>query len=371
MHRAFLIALFGMATLSDGGHSGVLAAPVEAPPRSPAASCVHVALDPRPEHAMDAAWRPDGRELVVPDPPGGSLWRYDLTGKLLGRETRPSRSGLGWTNPVAISTLPSGFLLMDVHRPVWLDAGLQPLRTIDPHALRMTPAGRLDTFWSWSVAGDMLYAISDIRLADDKWQFAFVAASLRDLTRFRVLREIPLSDRQEIDFYPWRHRQVAVVDGAAFFLAMTAPPRILVDGDPRRWLRAVSADMTRPALPLSQGLRNLATKFALYEKSAGPVGIYGFDHRLYLLTRHPAATAGTVWTLQQIDPRTDRLERIFTLPTTANHLVLAPGPLAWAVIEEGPVGEGAEQDVHHLLLIPTSQLTSARGSAATPLDLCS
>jgi len=364
MHRFSLLPVLALLAVGAGEH---LKAAATAAPVPPAGACVRVALVPRPEHASGAAWTPDGRELVVPDPLGSGLWRYDLHGRLLGTEIGPSQSGRGWHNPVKISTLPSGFLLSEVRRLLWLDNDLRPLRSL---SFPMTPQGRLDTLWSWSVAGDALYAISDIQTGNGKWRFGFVTTSLRDPSELRILREIPLEDRQEIDFYPWQNQQVASVDGVGYFLAMTASPRILA-GDPPRWLRTFPAGLVRPTLPVSQGLRNLATRFSLYEQSAAPVGIYSFAHRLFLLTRHPTANRGTSWMLEQIDPRTDRLERRIVIPSNANFLAVAPGPLAWAIIEKGPMREAAEQDVHHLFLIPTARLTGKDAPSTTPIDPCS
>jgi hypothetical protein len=365
MHRFSLLPLVALVVLGAGEHSK---APAGAAPEPLGGACVRVALDPRPEHASGAAWSADGRELVVPDPLGSGLWRYDLHGKLLGTELRPSQGGRGWLNPVKISPLPSGFLLSEIRRLIWLDDHLHPLRSL---SFPMTPQGRLDTLWSWSVAGDTFYAIGDIQMGDGTWRFGFVSTSLRDPAQFRLLREIPLTDRQEIDFYPWQNQQVATVDGVAYFLAMTAHPRILVGSDPPRWLQAFPAGLVRPTLPLSQGLRNLAIRSSLYERSAAPVGIYSFAHRLFLLTRRPTANTGTSWMLQQIDPHTDRLERSFALPSTADFLAVAPGPLAWAIIEKGPLNDAAEQDVHHLLLIPTARLTGKETSSTAPIDPCS
>lgn len=68
-----------------------------------------------------------------------------------------------------------------------------------------------------------------------------------------------------------------------------------------------------------------------------PAGLCARGGRLLLLTRKPLGGGKTLWRLYRIDPRTDRLEGSFELPTHAPAILLAPGETRWAIIELGPL----------------------------------
>ncbi len=88
------------------------------------------------------------------------------------------------------------------------------------------------------------------------------------------------------------------------------------------------------------------------EHSTSAVALYGRGAYLYLLTRK-ASGQGPLWQLWQIDPQRDTIVRSMTLPTRANHLLLAPGPISWAVIEKGPVIQPGSQAIKSMLLLPS------------------
>ena len=52
-----------------------------------------------------------------------------------------------------------------------------------------------------------------------------------------------------------------------------------------------------------------------------------------------------------------------TLPTQANHVVLAPGPVNWAVIEKGPVIQSGNQAIKSMLLLPSSWIEEPASKA--------
>ena len=100
------------------------------------------------------------------------------------------------------------------------------------------------------------------------------------------------------------------------------------------------------------------------ERSTSAVRLYGRGNFLYLLTRKPAGQ-GTSWQLWQIDPRRDTIVRSLTLPTQANHVYLAPGPLHWAVIEKGAVIQSGSQAIHSMLLLPSSWIENPAAQELT------
>ncbi|RMH25195.1 MAG: hypothetical protein D6692_11605, partial [Planctomycetota bacterium] len=88
-------------------------------------------------------------------------------------------------------------------------------------------------------------------------------------------------------------------------------------------------------------------------------GLYGWKDYLYVLTREPREDGGTRWSLHRIDPRADKLGRTVVLPTRSAHVVLAPGPRYWAVVEKGSVEADGGQTLDGLLLVPSSWIEKA------------
>jgi hypothetical protein len=100
------------------------------------------------------------------------------------------------------------------------------------------------------------------------------------------------------------------------------------------------------------------------ERSKMPVGLYGWEGFLFVLTREPAQGGGTRWMIHKIDPRKDAVVGSSQIPTRANHLTVVPGPKKWAFLEKGRVQDWGRQRNDRVLFVPASRL---RGSLSPSL----
>jgi hypothetical protein len=329
---------------ATGGHRGV---------------CRKLSLETAPSQTFHAAWNFDGRELVVVDLSGGRLLRYGSDGHFLGSVMRPGEGDRELSKPTQIHATRDGWVIQDVGRKwVWVDRQFNFLRALST----LGPDGRpIVQLVDESLSGDELAGFGSYRKPDRTWSIALLRAGLKPLTMRQMVEEISIETRDGT-LYGTVGPVVAHLGGQAYFLRFAEPSYIL-RANPKSRLKAFPPGFDRlPALPKSQGPQSSAPRQQALQKSALPVGLYASEPFLYLLTRRPELK-GTTWQLHRIDPRKDRLVGSLTLPTTANDLVLAPGPSDWAVLEKGPIRPDGDQPVTRLLLIPRSWIADS-GTAA-------
>ncbi len=102
------------------------------------------------------------------------------------------------------------------------------------------------------------------------------------------------------------------------------------------------------------------------EAASMAAGLFGQGRYLYLLTRRPAGKGATSWFLHRIDPERDRIEATFVLPTDAPHLVVVPGPVEWALVEQDAWVGTLGKRTRGVLFLSASSLQAARCEADTP-----
>ena len=91
-----------------------------------------------------------------------------------------------------------------------------------------------------------------------------------------------------------------------------------------------------------------------------PVGLYGRNGLLYLLTREPktGGGTGTLWQLFPIDPERSEVLAPIALPTNINHLTIVDSPGDWYIFEKGAVEPAGRQLIASMLVIPNSIIRS-------------
>jgi len=110
----------------------------------------------------------------------------------------------------------------------------------------------------------------------------------------------------------------------------------------------------------STGSKSQEAPFKEIEGLTIPVGLYGQDGLLYLLTRKPRARGGATWLLHKIDPKSDRVLGQSQLPTTAKHLTVVNTGDNWYVFEKGSVQPDGSQKIDSMLIIPNSVIKSLK-----------
>jgi hypothetical protein len=320
-------------------------------------SCRRVALDPSPSWLSAATWSGDGRQLVLVDAAGSRLLRY-TDGKYSGEVKRPGMGALEFNDPIGLQSIPEGFLLTNYPgRFIWLDRSFQPLRSMD--FLKIKPGGKIhQKFESFSLkdprlTGNSLLGFTILHLDDKPWQ-GFVRGTLNPFELTDLIEEVnPKSPEDRL--FRLLPPESAPAGNDDYVLRWAQPTYILQVWPQKRRLKAFPPGFE--ALPtLPEGVGGMAAGPTLYkalEHSTSAAGLYGQGAYLYLLTRKPTGQ-GTLWQLWQIDPQRDTIVRSVILPTQTNHVVLAPGPVHWAVIEKGPVIESGKQAIKTVLLLPSS-----------------
>lgn len=105
-----------------------------------------------------------------------------------------------------------------------------------------------------------------------------------------------------------------------------------------------------PSLPVVDGWGAAPAFYAAAESAAFPVGLYGQEDRLYVLTRE--FVGGLVlWDLHQLDPVEDQIVGRTRLPTNAAHVSLLPGEKYWVLEESSSFEDDMFRQPTRLLLL--------------------
>ena len=320
--------------------------------------CNRVALDPSPSWTNSAAWSEDGKELTLVDILGGRLLRYS-NGKYSGSVARPGMGELEFNQPSALTAIPGGYLLASPPgKVIWLNRGFDPFRGLD--LLKAGKGGhiqgKLEIFdWEYpQLFGNYFLGTAVLHIDGKPWK-GLVRASLKPFELTDLIEEIDYNAPED-RLFRLLGTESAASGGGDYVLRWARPTAYILQIWPqKRRLKTFPPGFEAlPALP--QGVGGMEGGPILYkalERSTLAVGLYGQGAYLYLLARKPAGQ-GTLWQLWQIDPQRDTIIRSMTLPTQANHLFLAPGPINWAVIEKGPVIQMGSQSIKSMLLLPSS-----------------
>lgn len=363
---AVALSFSGGVAASDGG--------------APEDRCRSVPLDPRPRWVSSAAWSGDG-ELVIADSGAGALLRFDADARRLGTSVQPGRGLLEYNRPADVTWARGRFLIREPHvKLLWLDADLRSSRGLDLSEHRAGEGARVGALFNWKLAEDgALFGFGHLETNGDWWGGLF-RLQLEPRLAIQRLRQVELRSL-ESQIYRLMYPYVATIGDRGYFLTMGAEARILAweDGESRMLRRLPARLRGIPPLPRIQGADSVPVVLKGLEMAELAAGLYARGERLYVLARRPASAGGTRWTLTEIDPRRETLGHTVVLPTSAAHLVIAPGRERWAVVEKGSVEALGVQDVRSLLLIPAawiedpeSPLTAGRpASAERPPDCVS
>ncbi len=328
-----------------------------------------------PRWTYDGAWSREGSELFLVDAVRRQILVYHAQeGRFRGAWAWHADGTGILRSPASMETTSDGVLVVEEGegRWIWLDVEGQPLREVALLAESRSASGALGGIFAWTLVGEEMLAFGDIELADGSWESGFVRVPLASPAEFELLHPTALDSPARL-FYRYGQNFVARVGAKGYFLAMENPPAIYemspadaTDRAPRR-LRSFPGPHEElavlPRLPQAGGIGAAQRIAEAMERSTGVVGIFGGRRFLQVLARFVAPDTGTVsWSLLQIDPQRDQLLGGFTLPTSAPHLLVVPGPQYWAFVEKGRVRDLGEQDVDSLLLIPTAWVEDPRSA---------
>jgi hypothetical protein len=313
-----------------------------------------------PAWVVSGTWTESPLELLLVDAVGNSVLRYSSTGSFLGAV--PNLEGI---DPSLISSSPGGALLEgNDGQFVWLNRKLEVARKLSALNLDYkSKAATLASVFAWAPASDgHIYAFGDIRREEEdgseNWSSAFVRFPVAAPQKIQIIKEFSLSDPVR-NFNLLGMPFIATVGKTGYFLVMDSQPYILgwSPGRPKPIRMALPADFgTAPKLPEKKGVSSAGDLFKTLETASMPSGLYGWKGSLFVLIRRSDETQKTQWLIGKVDPTGNAHPEEFIINSSANHLVVIPGPGRWAVLEKGPVISLGQQQVKSLLLLDPTPL---------------
>lgn len=319
--------------------------PVARAEAEPPGVCRRVPLSPAPASATGAAWRTDGKELVIIDGEAARLIRYSPAGRRLGFVERLGMAPYSISSPTQLHATPKGFVVRnEFYYWVWLDFDFKPLRVEGPAG-----AERIAMLDEVLLGDDQIAGFGSVKKTGRPWLAGLLQVRLRPLRAVELVEELSLASA-EGSFHKSLFPTVAAAGSVAYILRLASPPFIQRIA-PHKRLRSFPGGFDNlPTLPPLSGPAAVPSVEKALSQATMPIALYGAGRFLFLLTRQPTQQ-GTTWKLHKIDPEKDRLLGSTTLPTTAFELVLAPGPEKWAILEKDPSDGVGNQKVSNLLLV--------------------
>lgn len=276
--------------------------------------------------------------------------------------------------PVGFGKFGTGYFLKLLgSRALALDSSLNVTGELDLAQSVAGTSNGLRSLYQWTVAGNTLVGFGSITApeAPDGFRLGFLTMPLE--TRDRVSLVFPFASG---DHYVLGHQYITTLGPDAYFLLMGSQPRIyrLTLGSKEGTPTPLSSNTipagfgkTPPITTPMTGPDSAKALFAEIETLAMPVGLYGYDGYLYLLTRQPEANrVGTIWSLFKIDPKGERVVARLRLPTSANHVYLVPSPKNWFIFERGKVHDGGQQKIATVVRIPSNWITEGKAYPLNP-----
>ncbi|MGH7340169.1 MAG: hypothetical protein ACREKH_06735 [Candidatus Rokuibacteriota bacterium] len=314
---------------------------------------------------------PDG-DLLVLDFRNRQIVRVDLPDGSWGAVPGAAGQALKSQGPETIYGFGGGLLVRRASTGDFVELdGRLGIKPGKPHRVTGIPDGELREvrgIFLLQADGRDLVVCGDLYLggADPKrtenWRSGVVRIPLDAPKSFEVLREFDIDDRTVLGCRLALPLIANLPGRRSYLLALEDRPRIyeLRPGAEARPLTAFPERFAfSPSLGESSqpGKERIPDIFSYLENATTPVGLFGWEGALYLLTRSPAADRGTDWWLTRIDPATDTVAGTVRLATRANHLMVVPGDPYWALIEKGPVENSYEdQDITGIVAVPAERI---------------
>lgn len=214
----------------------------------------------------------------------------------------------------------------------------------------------------WALEGSTLFGYGNFRLANGDLNTGFYAVNLRDTTDAQVIASFPES-HEAMTWYRLGYPYIAAVGEEGYVLKVNGALSIgkIVRKEPsgRYTLEHFSALpeelTTAAALPEFTTPEDYVSLMKAIEEMEVPAGLYGWEGHLYLLWRESHDNQQEWW-LSKIDPKNGKYLGKAQLPSSANHLMVVPGPRYWALVDRGQIRGLGMQSVKSVTFIPSSEI---------------
>lgn len=337
-----------------------------------APGCERHEFSKAPGYTIGAAWNQDGTKLFVPNPLDGRILVFTATGQHVRDWLRPGEGPGEFNRPYLVQQSSDGFTIQDgLYRLHWFDQLLRPLRTVDLRTLQVTGVHRL-SINAFVLQNSTLIGFGTVQ--QESWHRGVFRVQLTPQAQWLGIEPEVAPSSIADEYTRLTGPLLARAGENAYFLQQGIPAALVqVHPDPLR-LRAFPAGFeSLQDLPPERGPQGSVIRLRFLESQRLAVAVFGRGDFLYLLTRQPsdAPDGGTRWLLHQVDPKADVIVKTRVLPTTAAHLVVAPGP-RWALLEKGRMDAQGRQELKTMVLLPANWIEDPEVSIldAPPSNLC-
>jgi hypothetical protein len=361
-----VLAVAGLGLLAIVWSQDAAAAAPAAPSSN---SCYRVELDMRPRWISSAT--SDGSQVVVVDSfgkDGKRLLSYSPSGKATILPTVAGHTDADFY-PARIGRKRDGGFILQLANGTTLSLD-DSLRFSDHQSLQQGKSGgyRIGSLYQFTVAGDAVVAYGALLTSPESYELGFFRAPLRSAATQELSMLMPFD---EGDYYLIGYQYLAAIEDEAYFVRMSKDPAIYhisaTGQDVARLAAFPDAFRVRPDFKTRMtGPKTASAHFSELESFRVAAGLYSQGGMLFLLTRTPDQKGGTAWWLYEIDPRSDRLLGQVRLPTSSNHITLAPSETAWYLFERGAVGENQKQETSTMLVLSSSAIDSLSLPSSCP-----
>lgn len=315
-----------------------------------------------------AEWIAERGELAVVDPLQNSIFLISPKGKVERFDSSPIVDDPKRFVPATLARVQDGYLLKMVDaRTFLLGPDLGRRSEVDIVHASSSTKGSVGSFYdSVSLESSLLVYGTVLEPKPGQRRTGFFQVPVKSARDFEFLLA-----HSAADYYLIGHHYITGLGRTGYFLTMGGEAELYevpAAGRQLRKLKALPADYRHvPPFPApSNGAASDEILFKQLEGFKVLVGVYGQGSFVFLLTREPGSSGGTVWKLHKIDPKRDVLVGSVTLPTSTNHLTLVPTKDWWFVFEKKAVHAGGQQDIPTLLALPTSSVQSLSLPASCP-----
>lgn len=317
-----------------------------AAPAATAAECPLLTDIGLPEVGGSGAWL--GNELLLIDGFGGKLFRYDRDGNPKRNIEVEGIPGLApYSQPRAIQAQPDGLLLQvnnGVVGSLSRGLGVRHLHDVRDQDAK-APDGKRSLsrmYTSWVYSQDHVFYCADIR-GGSGYDGAFAVSPWPSMREVWEVRPGLDADEPEMGYCRLAFPYLAAAPDGTFYVLRgledsTFIQRVQVIENGISVTNLGAAEFAgRPSV---QGVFADGSEYAqimkTVERSKMAAGLFAdpAGDRLYVLLREPRGPE-THWELQAVDVESGvKLGQPATLPSRNPHLVVVPGPDAWAFLEQ-------------------------------------
>jgi len=348
------------------------AASNKAPTAPAVVHCSRVEFSQAPVWTTSGAWS-NGR-LILVDSGARAVRQYLPSGRMVSDLSPKLSEDFGRYSPSRIEPLSGDRFLLEManDRMVTFNKAFQVETKAD--VIRKVPAAkgasgaRIRSLNVWAVATspnggeDEILGFGDISRGD-QWQFGVFRFPISHPENFDILEAstVPPPSVPSRIFYRLGMHYLTAIGDTGYVLQMESRLGLFRNPKGSKGLEFVRDMGVGPILPNFVAREDLPSVMRAVEQSSMPVGIWGWEKYLFVLSREPRET-GTRWTLTRLDLQQRPAQQVtgsVVLPTQAHHLTVVPGPDSWAFVEKGPVRSFGAQDIDSLVLVPAQAL---RGS---------